>query len=125
MTTYYSPGCKNDKAHCCDTCEEDDGRPTLYWKEDDFDLCYFCLERLYKENVLHPQEPSIIIQRKFIKEDLRNKIYQRDGHKCKICGSIEKLCLDHVVPFSAGGKTEENNLQTLCKKCNSRKRDNN
>jgi len=32
MTTYYSPRCKNDQAHICDTREEDDGRPTLYWK---------------------------------------------------------------------------------------------
>jgi 5-methylcytosine-specific restriction endonuclease McrA len=26
--------------------------------------------------------------------------------------------MDHIVPVSKGGKTEESNLQTLCRRCN-------
>src|ERR1035437_9723912 len=29
-----------------------------------------------------------------------------------------KLEMDHSVPVSKGGKTEESNLQTLCRRCN-------
>jgi 5-methylcytosine-specific restriction endonuclease McrA len=35
-------------------------------------------------------------------------------------GDIE---VDHIVPASFGGKSEENNLQPLCRVCNALKRD--
>ena len=54
MATYFSPGCKDEKAHICNTCEKDDGRPTLYWAEEDFDICHECLSNLYVKYVLSP-----------------------------------------------------------------------
>ncbi|MDD3598390.1 HNH endonuclease [Sulfuricurvum sp.] len=55
---------------------------------------------------------------------LRFKVLQRDSFTCKQCGaspakdpSIE-LHLDHIVPWSKGGETSYENLQTLCSKCN-------
>jgi len=112
-------------AHICDMCNKDDGRPTLYWKEKDFDLCYECLEKLYKYNRFITEEDEkeigIKIIRKSISEELRNKILKRDRYKCRICGSKKDLVLDHITPFSKGGVTEINNLQTLCKKCNREK----
>ena len=113
-------------AHICDMCNKDDGRPTLYWKEKDFDLCYECLETLYKYNDFistddNPGNMGIKIIRKTISEELRNRIFKRDGYECKICGSKESLVLDHIIPFSKGGTTELKNLQTLCKSCNSKK----
>lgn len=47
----------------------------------------------------------------------------RDGGRCCWCGSEENIEYDHIFPVSRGGKTEEENLQLLCKKCNSRKGD--
>lgn len=38
-----------------------------------------------------------------------------------LCGSTEKLCIDHIFPVSRGGFTVLNNLQVLCEKCNLRK----
>jgi len=112
-------------AHICDMCEKDDGRPTLYWEEKDFDLCYECLEKLYlyQNFISGEDERNVVIKviRKTISEDLRNKIFKRDGNKCKKCGSKNNLTIDHIVPFSKGGTTEINNLQTLCKKCNRKK----
>ena len=55
--------------------------------------------------------------------DLRLKwrVLQRDKFKCRACGrgwpDVE-LDIDHVLPWSKGGETEVENLQTLCSKCN-------
>ena len=54
---------------------------------------------------------------------LKWKIFKRDNFTCQICGSQEFLELDHIIPVSKGGKDEEENYQTLCKKCNVRKKD--
>lgn len=32
--------------HQCDVCDTGDGRPTLYWKDKDFDICEPCIESL-------------------------------------------------------------------------------
>ena len=117
MTTYYSPGCNGDFAHVCDMCEMDDGRATLYWSTKGFDLCHDCIDSL-SSNL----SPELIPTRKAIKEDLRNEIFERDGYVCRLCGSGERLTIDHIKPFSKGGKTENNNLQTLCFACNLEKR---
>jgi hypothetical protein len=52
---------------------------------------------------------------------LRLAVYERDGYACRQCGTSEALSLDHIHPFSLGGKDTFNNLQTLCCPCNSRK----
>lgn len=56
-------------------------------------------------------------------------VLQRDNFKCCACGaspakdpSVE-LQIDHIVPWSKGGETVVNNLQTLCSKCNLGKSD--
>lgn len=41
--------------------------------------------------------------------------------KCAFCGSVYKLEVDHMVPWSKGGTHDEANLQCLCKKCNRKK----
>lgn len=55
---------------------------------------------------------------------LRKKIMERDNYTCQCCGvsaHSEKhllLEIDHIIPISKGGLTTEDNLQTLCWKCN-------
>jgi hypothetical protein len=53
---------------------------------------------------------------------LRYKVFKKDSFKCVACGlsAIDgaKLHVDHKTPFSLGGLTELNNLQTLCSDCN-------
>ena len=39
-------------AYQCDCCEKVDGRPTLYWKDRNFNLCYECLSKLYLQYIL-------------------------------------------------------------------------
>ena len=68
-------------------------------------------------------------QRALMTSKLRQQIKERDNYTCKICGnSTHKepnllLEIDHIVPVAKGGYTVENNLQTLCWKCNRSKSD--
>jgi len=55
---------------------------------------------------------------------LRFKVMQRDNFSCRYCGRSPaknpeiELHVDHVVPWSKGGETVIENLQTLCSVCN-------
>nr|WP_276552630.1 HNH endonuclease [Streptococcus danieliae] len=55
---------------------------------------------------------------------LREFIKERDEYTCQICGvstaeqSLLLLEVDHILPVSKGGLSTEDNLQTLCWKCN-------
>lgn len=55
---------------------------------------------------------------------LRFSIFLRDGFRCQSCGKspvthpgIELHC-DHIIPWSKGGRTNFDNLKTLCSECN-------
>lgn len=54
------------------------------------------------------------------KKETRKHIIDRDK-KCLCCGSDKNLSIDHIIPVSIGGSNDFNNLQLLCKSCNSRK----
>jgi hypothetical protein len=41
--------------------------------------------------------------------------------KCKHCGTSDDLAVDHIKPRSEGGADELDNLQFLCRPCNSKK----
>lgn len=64
-----------------------------------------------------------------INERLRFKVLKRDNFKCVYCGkspatdSNVELHVDHIIPWSKGGKTVIENLQTSCSKCNLGKSD--
>lgn len=51
----------------------------------------------------------------------RERIFARDGHCCRKCGSTEDLTVDHIWPRAWGGTGRLANLQTLCRECNERK----
>ncbi len=52
---------------------------------------------------------------------LRLEVYERDGFKCVTCGVQKNLTLDHIKPEILGGASTIENLQTMCKSCNSSK----
>lgn len=55
---------------------------------------------------------------------LRFTVMRRDGFKCRLCGRSPAtdpwviLHIDHILPWSKGGETIIDNLQTLCNDCN-------
>lgn len=59
-----------------------------------------------------------------ISERLRFSVLLRDGFRCQSCGRSPvkspgvELQVDHIVPWSKGGETIAENLQTKCKECN-------
>ena len=63
-------------------------------------------------------------QRALMTTSLRKYIKERDNYTCKCCGLSVKeepnllLEIDHIIPVSKGGLTTEENLQTLCWRCN-------
>lgn len=63
-------------------------------------------------------------QRALMTKKLREVIKTRDNFTCCNCGNSTHsepnllLEIDHIVPVSKGGCTVEENLQTLCWKCN-------
>lgn len=60
-------------------------------------------------------------KKKKISATLRTKVFERDKYRCVHCGTHKNLCVDHIHPESLGGPTEFDNLQTLCRSCNSKK----
>lgn len=57
-------------------------------------------------------------------EDLRELIYEAYGTPCKYCGrlmTIRNLVMDHTIPISKGGTSNKENLQIICKPCNTMK----
>jgi hypothetical protein len=67
---------------------------------------------------------SVAGQRALMTARLRHAIKTRDNHTCQNC-SISVMAephllleVDHIVPVSRGGLSTEDNLQTLCWRCN-------
>ena len=56
-----------------------------------------------------------------ISRTLAKRVFERDAYRCVICGGHHDLCCDHVIPEAKGGEATFENLQTLCRPCNSRK----
>jgi len=62
--------------------------------------------------------------RREISERQRFRILLRDGFRCLSCGASPikqpgiDLHVDHILPWSKGGETKDENLQCKCSKCN-------
>ena len=69
-------------------------------------------------------------KRKYIYGATRRKLWEKLGKGCVRCGAETALFrgspysdppvahLDHIVPFSKGGRCSEKNMQVLCESCN-------
>ena len=63
-----------------------------------------------------------------IPAELRRQVRRDAGERCGYCLSSERLLgialeVEHIVPESAGGETQRDNLWLACRRCNSFKAD--
>ena len=64
----------------------------------------------------------------YIPKALRERVARRARHRCGYCLTSETVVgmpmeIDHIVPQSLGGPTEEDNLWLACSLCNDHKAD--
>ncbi len=63
----------------------------------------------------------MVYQKAKISRSLSKQVFERDAYRCVTCGDHMDLCCDHIIPESKGGPTTFENLQAMCRPCNSRK----
>lgn len=67
---------------------------------------------------------STQIEPRFFPYSFRKQLFEADS-TCKLCSnainSFDDCAVDHIIPYSKGGKTEESNAQLAHRSCNSRK----
>jgi len=86
-------------------------------------ICDSCAEKLELVEEMDAEEKTDGRSRR-IRTEVKDRVWNRDGGKCRECGSNENLEYDHIIPFSKGGANTERNIQLLCESCNRKKSDN-
>ncbi len=73
----------------------------------------------YVNTLIKPQRIEIPIE-------LQQRILVDQNHKCAVCSEhlSKNRQIDHIIPLSAGGESDFDNLQALCKKCHLEKSNN-
>ncbi len=66
------------------------------------------------------------MSRTYISKSLRERVTMQARHRCGYCLTSESIVgtpmeMDHIIPESLGGPTEEDNLWLACSLCNDHK----
>ena len=87
-------------------------------------------QEIEKSGKAKPSKPTRSVQRvgpenrRGVGLALRYKVLRRDKFRCVNCGASPateltcRLHIDHITPYSKGGRSVLENLQTLCEYCN-------
>lgn len=83
-------------------------------------------ERLYPDGRPARRAPyrtaaQIAREKNKISAIVRGRVMQRDADRCQGCGATDDLTIDHITPIAKGGTSAIENLQVLCRPCNSSK----
>lgn len=92
-------------------------------------------ERIDKKNRLwvinNPEKATVLrAKRRNLEHNLTETFTEQEwrelckkyDYRCLMCGEKKPLTHDHVIPLSKGGRGTIDNIQPLCKSCNSTKR---
>jgi len=68
------------------------------------------------------------VSKTYISKALRERVSQQSQYRCGYCLTQEAIVgtpmeIDHIIPESLGGETEEDNLWLACSLCNDHKND--
>lgn len=95
-----------------------------YWRYQDWDFIGLYREFQQMRQVREEQSTTQFLrqrERQRVTAKVRFEVFTRDGHRCRVCGNtaqVEPLHVDHIIPISKGGRSDLDNLQTLCQTCN-------
>jgi hypothetical protein len=98
------------------------------WKEKSNDREVFKFKLELAENIEYEDKKDEsyveLNHNRLIPSQVKLAVWKRDKGKCVICGSIDNLHFDHIIPFSRGGSSlVAENIQLLCARHNIAKRD--
>ncbi|MEK7775113.1 MAG: HNH endonuclease signature motif containing protein [Candidatus Zixiibacteriota bacterium] len=67
---------------------------------------------------------SVLPVQRAIPSEIKQTVWKRDHGCCKICGAVDNLHFDHIIPYSKGGTSlSAENVQILCARHNLQKSD--
>ena len=72
----------------------------------------------FKSTYSNPKQTLSKKRSRRITQEVKDKVWNRDGGKCVDCCSNENLEFDHIIPHSKGGANTYRNIQLLCEPCN-------
>jgi hypothetical protein len=78
-------------------------------------------EQMYASGAIRSRSRGDVYQKAKISRTLAKAVFERDAYRCVMCSSHVDLCCDHIISERDGGPTTLENLQTLCRPCNSTK----
>lgn len=91
-------------------------------KEEKRKVFKFILEPIKDFKIKDKEELEDFEFSRRISTEVKIKVWERDGGKCKKCGSTRDLHFDHIIPWSKGGSSRNpRNIQILCGRCNIKK----
>jgi hypothetical protein len=96
------------------------------WTErDDFrQVCKFKLVAVEGDEDFDQPVQLSAQRRRVIPTHVKIEVWQRDGAKCAMCGAVDELHFDHILPFAKGGTSlTAANVQVLCARHNLAKSD--
>jgi Ca2+/Na+ antiporter len=110
-----------------DYCKATEKKINIVWKRFHFDTTKFNVNTPLHRGITFKgfgtkqlEEPKVENDKKSrrISQDVKDRVWNRDGGKCVECGSNENLEFDHIIPHSKGGANTYRNIQLLCEPCN-------
>lgn len=75
------------------------------------------IEKERKREALKEMRLKLSGKRRSIPLKVKRVVLERQK-ECQICGSLNNLQIDHILPVSLGGTNDLDNLRVLCRQCN-------